>query len=107
MIDEQLRQWLEDAKRAEGELVEPDIPIDKLMEELQKRLEEQTERHDGGSRWVGTGGRSPFGHSGRASHGVRVGGQSKIVRRYRLPLKENGRHTEPTNDWTVEIYRWC
>ena len=77
MIQEQLRKWLEEGKRAEGELVEPDIPIDKLMEELQKRLEEQTEQHDGGSRWVGTGGRSPFGHSGRASHGVRVGGQSK------------------------------
>ena len=77
MIDEQLRQWLEDGKRSEGELVEPDIPMDKLMEELQKRLEEQTERHDGGSRWVGTGGRSPFGHSGRASHGVRVGGKSE------------------------------
>ena len=77
MIHEQLRQWLESGKRADGELVEPDIPIDKLMEELEKRLEEQTERHDGGSHWVGTGGRSPFGHSGRASHGVRVGGQSK------------------------------
>ncbi len=77
MIHQQIQQWLENAKRAEGELVEPDIPIDKLMEELEKRIQEQTKRHDGGSRWVGTGGRSPFGHSGRASHGIRVGGQSK------------------------------
>lgn len=38
MIHQQLQQWLENAQRAEGELVEPDIPIDKLMEELEKKF---------------------------------------------------------------------
>ena len=42
-----------------------------------KRLEEQEEEHNGGSKWIGTGGRSPFGHSGKASRGIRVGGGSR------------------------------
>ena len=37
---------------------------DKLMEEFRKRLEEQKGRHAGGSKWIGTGGSSPFGHGG-------------------------------------------
>lgn len=47
---------------------------DKLMEEFRKRLDEQTERHAGGSKWIGTGGTSPFGNSGFHPEGVRVGG---------------------------------
>ena len=43
---------------------------------LEQRLREQHERHDGGSKWVGTGGTSPFGNSGYAPTGVRVGGES-------------------------------
>jgi hypothetical protein len=40
-------------------------------------LQQQTERHDGGDRWIGTGGKSPFGHSGQHPTGIRVGGQSR------------------------------
>ena len=40
-------------------------------------LEEQTERHDGGKKWIGTGGASPFGHSGEARRGFRIGGKGK------------------------------
>ena len=46
---------------------------DKLMETLAKRLEEQTAEHHGGSRWIGTGGTSPFGHGGYNPEGVRIG----------------------------------
>ncbi len=46
---------------------------DKLMEELQKRLEEQKERHEGGNKWIGTGGTSPFGANGYNPEGVRIG----------------------------------
>ncbi len=49
---------------------------DKLMETLEQRLKEQKERHEGGSKWIGTGGTSPFGHSGYNPEGVRIGGQS-------------------------------
>ncbi len=48
--------------------------IRKMMEQ---RLREQHERHDGGSKWIGTGGTSPFGNSGYAPTGVRVGGESR------------------------------
>ena len=49
---------------------------DKLMEEFRKRLEEQQGRHEGGSKWVGTGGSSPFGNNGTHPEGIRVGGES-------------------------------
>ncbi|MGO8921154.1 MAG: vWA domain-containing protein [Stellaceae bacterium] len=47
--------------------------LDKLMEELQKRLAEQKERHQGGSKWIGTAGTSPFGAYGSNPEGVRIG----------------------------------
>ncbi|MCK0508863.1 vWA domain-containing protein [Aromatoleum anaerobium] len=49
---------------------------DKLMEEFRKRLSEQKERHQGGSKWIGTGGSSPFGNNGYHPEGIRVGGES-------------------------------
>ena len=48
---------------------------DKLMETLKQRLEEQKERHQGGSKWIGAGGTSPYGNSGYNPEGVRIGGQ--------------------------------
>ncbi len=47
--------------------------FDKLMETLKKRLEEQKKRHQGGSKWIGTGGTSPFGAYGYNPEGVRIG----------------------------------
>jgi len=46
---------------------------EEIMETLKKRLEEQTERHQGGSKWIGTGGTSPFGAHGYNPEGVRIG----------------------------------
>jgi uncharacterized protein with von Willebrand factor type A (vWA) domain len=54
--------------------------LEKLIEEFKKRLAEQKERHEGGNKWIGTGGTSPFGHSGYNPEGVRVGGESKNQR---------------------------
>jgi uncharacterized protein with von Willebrand factor type A (vWA) domain len=62
-----------------------------LIEYFKKRLQEQTGEHHGGSRWIGTGGTSPVGHSGYHSGGMRVGGVSRnksavkvaLDRRYR------------------------
>ena len=48
---------------------------DELMETLKKRLEEQQERHEGGSKWIGTGGTSPFGNGGFNPQGIRIGGK--------------------------------
>jgi len=48
---------------------------DQLMETLKQRLEEQHERHEGGNRWIGTGGTSPFGNGGYNPAGIRIGGK--------------------------------
>ena len=50
---------------------------DEIMETLKKRLEEQQKRHQGGNKWIGTNGTSPFGHSGYHPEGVRIGGEGK------------------------------
>jgi uncharacterized protein with von Willebrand factor type A (vWA) domain len=54
---------------------------DKLMETLRARLEEQKERHQGGSKWIGTGGTSPFGAYGYNPEGVRIGQDGSRNRR--------------------------
>lgn len=46
---------------------------DELMETLKKRLDEQKERHEGGNKWIGTGGTSPFGAYGNNPQGIRIG----------------------------------
>ena len=53
---------------------------EEIMETLKKRLEEQQKRHQGGNKWIGTGGTSPFGNSGFNPEGVRIGGESKHKR---------------------------
>ncbi|MGB0494790.1 MAG: vWA domain-containing protein [Kangiellaceae bacterium] len=61
----------------EKEKIETLGGLEKLLETFKERLEEQKERHAGGSKWIGTGGTSPFGHSGFHPEGIRVGGESK------------------------------
>jgi uncharacterized protein with von Willebrand factor type A (vWA) domain len=60
---------------AERALVEK-YGYDKLAQRLQELLKEQKERHEGGSKWIGTGGTSPFGNSGNNPEGIRIGGES-------------------------------
>ncbi|PJE29947.1 hypothetical protein SAMN06297129_2629 [Pseudooceanicola antarcticus] len=55
--------------------------FDKLMGTLKQRLEEQKERHQGGSKWIGTGGTSPFGADGYNPEGVRIGQKESRHRR--------------------------
>jgi uncharacterized protein with von Willebrand factor type A (vWA) domain len=50
---------------------------DRLFEQFRERLQEQREAHHGGSKWIGTGGTSPFGHGGRHPEGIRIGGPSR------------------------------
>lgn len=70
-----LRQALERLLSEEQKADAPRLEWDQLMEELRKRLEEQKERHEGGSKWIGTGGTSPFGHGGHNPQGIRIGGK--------------------------------
>lgn len=53
------------------------LDLDELKQLLEERLAEQNEEHHGGNRWIGTGGTSPFGHSGYHPGGIRIGGQSR------------------------------
>ena len=54
---------------------------EKLMETLKKRLEEQKERHQGGNKWIGTGGTSPYGAYGYNPEGIRIGQSGSRNRR--------------------------
>lgn len=79
-IEKEVWEWLESTARPyildpEWRRVLDAVDVDRLRAELEKRLAEQTERHDGGNRWVGTGGTSAFGHSGEHPGGIRVGGE--------------------------------
>ncbi|RPH51009.1 MAG: hypothetical protein EHM85_08290 [Desulfobacteraceae bacterium] len=91
-----LDSWLKDPKTLAAALGLTESEIakmtpDELIEYFKERLKEQKERHDGGSRWIGTGGTSPVGHSGNHPGGMRVGGASRnrsavkvaMERRYR------------------------
>ena len=65
---------------------------DKLMETLAQRLKEQKERHQGGSKWIGTGGTSPFGAHGYNPEGIRIG-------------QEQSRHGRAVKVWDKREYR--
>jgi len=71
--------WL--LKRMERELTPEQKELlekfgyDKLMDRLKELLAEQKERHEGGSKWIGTGGTSPFGNGGQNPEGIRIGGE--------------------------------
>jgi uncharacterized protein len=71
---------------------------DELMETLQKRLEEQEKRHEGGSKWVGTGGTSPYGNSGYNPEGVRIGGESKHKRAVKVWEKREFANLDHTRE---------
>jgi uncharacterized protein len=63
-----------------------------LMEKLKKLLEEQKERHEGGNKWIGTGGTSPFGAYGYNPEGIRIG-------------QENSRHRRAVKVWDKREYK--
>ena len=69
LTDPRLREMLSDEER---ELLK-NMSLAEVQELYRKRLAEQRERHDGGNRWVGTGGTSPFGQGGRHPTGLRAG----------------------------------
>ncbi|MCK9516017.1 MAG: VWA domain-containing protein [Ottowia sp.] len=72
-----LRQILEKDLTDEEKAAIEALGWDELMETLKKRLEEQKEAHHGGSKWIGTGGTSPFGHGGHNPRGIRIGGKGR------------------------------
>ncbi len=71
-----LRQMMQKHLTPEEKAKLEKLGWDKLMKQFKQRLEEQKGRHQGGSKWIGTGGSSPFGHGGYHPEGIRVGGDS-------------------------------
>ena len=77
-LAEELDQWLRDPKKRRSLSPEElamlgQLDLEALRILFEKRLREQKERHDGGNRWIGTGGTSPFGAHGTNPSGVRAG----------------------------------
>jgi hypothetical protein len=72
---EWLKKALENELTPEQKAAIEKMGWDELMETLKKRLEEQKERHQGGNKWIGTGGTSPFGNGGYNPQGIRIGGK--------------------------------
>ncbi len=78
-VTEELIQWLANPRNRPDLTPEElaaiqKMDLEELLREFEKRLKEQKERHDGGNYWIGTGGTSPFGHSGKNPQGMLVGG---------------------------------
>jgi uncharacterized protein with von Willebrand factor type A (vWA) domain len=88
-LRKQLESMLTDEEKAKIEALGG---LDKLMEEFKKRLEEQQKRHQGGSKWIGTGGTSPFGAYGYNPEGIRVG-------------QHEGRNQKAIKVWDRRNYR--
>jgi uncharacterized protein len=84
----------------EKKLVESLGGFEKLMETLRQRLAEQKERHQGGNKWIGTAGTSPFGAYGYNPEGVRIGQENA---RHRRAVKVWDRRDFANLDDTVEL----
>jgi uncharacterized protein with von Willebrand factor type A (vWA) domain len=97
LVAELPEDWLR--KQAELHLSEEEMAqieamggFEALMEALKERLEEQDDRHEGGNRWIGTAGTSPFGAYGYNPEGVRIG-------------QQGSRHGRATKVWDRREYR--
>ncbi|MDZ7645113.1 MAG: VWA domain-containing protein [Woeseiaceae bacterium] len=96
-LQKQAELLLSEQERAE---IESLGGFDRLMEALRERLAEQDERHEGGSKWIGTAGTSPFGAYGYNPEGVRMGQQGS---RHRSAVKVWDRREYRNLDDTVEL----
>lgn len=100
-LSSELLDWLKDPKKLlylspEQRAMLEALDLERLRGLFEERLREQKKRHDGGNRWIGTGGTSPFGHGGMHPTGLRIGGpgggrsamQVAEERRYRAYRKD-------------------
>ncbi|MCH8264175.1 MAG: hypothetical protein IIC10_02160 [Proteobacteria bacterium] len=88
-LRKQIESMLSDEEKARIEALGG---LDKLMEEFRKRMEEQQKRHQGGNKWIGTGGTSPFGAFGYNPEGIRIG-------------QPEGRNQRAVKVWDKRNYR--
>ena len=104
-LTQEMLQWLQDPKKR-AQLSEEELKMlqqlnpDELRALFEKRLAEQKERHDGGNRWIGTGGTSPFGQNGQNPNGMAVGeGGSRSA----MQIAGQRRYREYRNDVILDV----
>jgi uncharacterized protein with von Willebrand factor type A (vWA) domain len=105
-VTEAILEWLKNAKdlpqlTPEQLAALEHLASDELMRRFLETLAKQTERHDGGDRWVGTGGRSPYGNNGAHPTGIRVGGESRS--RSAMKVAEERRFKDYRTDVTMDL----
>ena len=105
-ITEQIMEWLKDpinrmTLTEEERALFDSMDFDELLRELEKRLKEQTEQHDGGGYWIGRGGTSPFGHSGYHPAGIRIGGESGG--RHAIQIAQERRFRNYRSDLVLDV----
>ena len=105
-ISEQILEWLGDPINRmtiteEEKVLFDSMDFDELLRELERRLQQQTEQHDGGGYWIGRGGTSPFGHSGYHPAGIRIGGESRG--RHAIQIAQEGRFRNYRNDLVLDV----
>ncbi|MEM9194566.1 MAG: VWA containing CoxE family protein, partial [Myxococcota bacterium] len=106
-LKDELFDWLKNAQERRHELTDEEralleqFDLEELRAMFEERLREQTERHDGGNRWIGTGGTSPFGHSGAAREGIRVGGRGG--NRSAVQVADARMYQPYRNDLTLDV----
>ncbi|MBW2733715.1 MAG: VWA domain-containing protein [Deltaproteobacteria bacterium] len=106
VLHEALAEWLQEA--AQLKYLSPEeraamqaLDLDELRRLLAERLAEQKKRHEGGNRFIGTGGTSPFGHSGYHPSGLRIGGEGGS--RSAAQLAEERRFREYRRDLILDV----
>lgn len=105
-VEDEIMRFLQDPK-AFPELTEEQkamleqLSNDELMRRFLETMAEQDERHDGGGKWVGTGGRSPYGHGGYHPTGIRVGGPGRS--RMAMKVWEEREFKEYSHEETLEV----
>ncbi|MFT4571622.1 MAG: hypothetical protein ACI8TX_001527 [Hyphomicrobiaceae bacterium] len=105
-LQDEIMRWLDDPKslpELSPEELEAlkHLDADELMRQFLETLAEQDERHDGGGRWVGTGGRSPYGNNGTHPTGIRVGGESRS--RSAMKVAEERRYEDYRTDVALDV----
>lgn len=104
-LSDELAQWLSNPLNrkqlsdAERKLLES-LDLEELRRLFEERLKEQKERHDGGNRWIGTGGTSPFGSHGQHPSGIRIGEGGG---RSAMQVASERRFREYRSDLTLDV----
>ena len=111
-LPEELMDWLskpEDMMRDFRAFLElqgyEEKSIEEILRMFEERLREQKEEHNGGSYWIGTQGFSNFGHSGHSPQGIRVGGQSRYRRAFKVAGERHFRDFRKDNTLDIRQFQ--